>query len=200
MTSGNNHLSSGSGAPPVPLTGAAAVPPPSQSAIDTTLSDSWLIVRKRKWIILSAALLGAIIGVMSALSTPKVYEATGTIQVHPGSSEQYRVDATGPSALNGDDIGVRLETEVSILTSQGMMLDVADRLNLQDDKDFWGSKRSVGHNSLANPATKLRVLEIFKRSLSVKRVPKTEIIAISYSSVSPTLSSNIVNTLINFSI
>jgi len=198
MTSGNNHLSSGSGAPPVPLTGAAAVPPPSQSAIDTTLSDSWLIVRKRKWIILSAALLGAIIGVMSALSTPKVYEAMGTIQVHPGSSDQYRVDAAGSSSLNGDDIGVRLETEVSILESQGMMLDVADRLNLQDDKDFWGSKRSVGHNSLANPATKLRVLEIFKRSLSVKRVPKTEIIAISYSSVSPTLSSNIVNTLINF--
>lgn len=196
MTSGNNHLSSGSNGAPVP---AAAAQVASQSNIDTTLSDSWLIVRKRKWVILSAALLGAIIGVMSALSTPKVYEATGTIQVHPGSSDQYRVDVkSAANAIGGDDVGVRLETEVSILESQSLELDVSRKLNLQDDKDFFGAKRPLDHSNLNDPAVMLKVLYIFKKSLTVKRIPKTEIISVSFSSVSPTLSANIVNTLIDF--
>jgi len=189
-------LPSGSAGPPVPIPGG--LPSASQSNIDTTLSDSWLIIRKRKWIILSAALLGAIIGVMSALSTPKVYEAVATIQVHPGSSDQYKVASSASSGVGGDDIGVRLETEVSILESNSLILDVVKDLKLQDNMDFWGVKRPIiGHTDVdSNPELKLRVIDTFKRSLTVKRIPKTEILSIAYTSVSPTLSSEIVNTLV----
>jgi succinoglycan biosynthesis transport protein ExoP len=194
MSSGNNNF------PPPTANGAA--PPAftalsSNNAIDTTLSDTWLLVRKRKWIILSAALLGAIIGVMSALSTPKVYEAAGTIQVHPGTAEQYRVD-TNTQANTGDDIGVKLETEVSILQSEQLELQVARQLQLQNDRDFFGSKRPIPRSNLDDPAMTLKVLYIFHKQLAVKRVPKTELITISYTSVSPKLSADIVNTLTNY--
>jgi capsular exopolysaccharide synthesis family protein len=197
MSSVNNNFPS-----PVangtPASAFPQVPHLGSNPIDTTLSDTWLLVRKRKWIILAAALLGAIIGVMSALSTPKVYEAEGTIQVHPGSSEQYRVDASNNSNAGGDDIGVKLETEVSVLQSEQLELQVARRLQLQNDRNFYGSKRPVPRLSLDNPAVTLNVLYIFHKSLAVKRVPKTELITISYTSVSPELSSNIVNTLIDY--
>ena len=180
---------------PVPATFAQPV---TANSIDTTLSDTWLLIRKRKWIILSAALLGVIIGIMSALSTPKVYEATGTIQVHPGTSDQYRVDPTGGSDSGGGDISVKLETEVSVLQSEQLELQVARSLQLQNDRDFYGSKRPMAPRNLDDPAVTLKVLSIFRHSLQVKRLPKTELISVSYTSVSPKLSSNVINTLIDY--
>jgi capsular exopolysaccharide synthesis family protein len=195
MTPGGNNSHTGISNPP-------AVPafqsPTASSTLDTTFSDTWLLIRKRKWIILSAALLGAIIGVMSALSTPKVYQAEGKIEVHPGSSDQYRVESTSPSGPGGDDIGVKLETEVSVLQSQQLELQVAQHLQLQNDKDFFGSKRPVPKRYLDDPAVKLDILRVFEKSLQVKRIPKTELITVSYTSVSPKLSADIVNTLIDY--
>jgi uncharacterized protein involved in exopolysaccharide biosynthesis len=193
MSTGNNQLPAASTLPPgSPINANVGIAP-----LESSLSDSWLVVRKRKWIIVCAALLGAIIGVMTALSTPKVYEATGNIQVHPGESEQYRVDATGGSGgIGGDDIGTRLETEVAILQSQKLELQVARQLNLANDMAFLHSKRPVSGQRLDDPRTTLKILDIFSKSLQVKRVPKTELIAISFTSTSPELASNIVNTLV----
>jgi capsular exopolysaccharide synthesis family protein len=195
MSLGNNNSPSGIPNTSTPVTFAA---PTASNSIDTTLSDSWLLIRKRKWIILSAALLGIIIGVMSALSTAKVYEARGTMQVHPGTSDQYKVDATPGGSSASSDVGVRLETEVSILQSEQLELQVARRLQLQNDRDFYGSKRPLPKSNLDDPAVTARVLYVFRRSLAVKRIPKTELIQVSYTSVSPKLSANIVNTLIDY--
>jgi succinoglycan biosynthesis transport protein ExoP len=193
MTSSNNQLPAASPPPGSPITANVGIAP-----LESSLSDSWLVVRKRKWIIICAALLGGIIGVMTALSTPKVYEAQGDIQVHPGQSEQYRVDATsgGSGSIGGDDVGTRLETEVAILQSQQLELLVARKLDLQNNMNFMHSKRPISGQSLSDPTTTLRVLDIFSKSLQVKRIPKTELISISFTSTSPELASNIVNTLV----
>lgn len=134
---------------------------------------------------------------MSALSTPKVYQAQGTIQVHPGTSDQYRIDQR-TSMGGGDDLSVKLETEVSVLQSEQLELTVARKLQLQNDKDFFGSKRPVPQRSIDDPATQRVVLKIIQRSLQVRRIPKTELITVAYSSVSPKLSSNFVNTLVDY--
>jgi polysaccharide biosynthesis transport protein len=193
MTTSNNKLPAGSALPPgSPITANVGIAP-----LENSLSDSWLVVRKRKWIIICAALLGAIIGIMTALSTAKVYEAVGNIQVHPGESQQYRVDAGGGSnGIGGDDVSIRLETEAAILQSQQLELQVARELNLTNNMYFMRSKRPMSGQTLDDPRTTLKVLDIFQHSLQVKRVPKTELIAISFTSTSPELASSIVNTLV----
>lgn len=193
MTTSNNKLPANSALPPgSPITANVGIAP-----LESSLSDSWLVVRKRKWIIICAALLGAIIGIMTALSTAKVYEASSNIQVHPGESQQYRVDAGGGSnGIGGDDVSIRLETEVAILQSQQLELQVARELNLTNDMYFMRSKRPISGQSLNDPRLMLKVLDIFQHSLQVKRVPKTELIAISFTSTSPELASKIVNTIV----
>ena len=67
-----------------------------QATTDTTLSDLLQIVRKRKWIIAAALLLGAMYGLYKGSTQPRIYDAYGLIQIRKGSSDQYRVSATSP--------------------------------------------------------------------------------------------------------
>ncbi len=194
MASGNDNLSVNGNRPAAPALSPAAK---ASNAVDTTLSDSWLILRKRKWIIFSAAMLGCIIGFMTALSTPHRYQAKSDIQVRPGQSDQYRLESTEASSLmNGDDISVRLETEVAILQSVSLEIQVARQLELARNNEFMGTKKSLAGNLLDDPKVMKDVLKHFKDGLEVKRIPKTELITLSFTSTNPELSARVVNTLV----
>src|SRR5271157_4228871 len=65
----------------------------STTVTDTTLSEALITLRKRRWIVISGILIGLLYGIYSAESQPKLYEASGRIQVRSGSSNEYRVNA-----------------------------------------------------------------------------------------------------------
>ncbi len=109
----------------------AAVPdtPPSAmggSGSETTLSDALLTLRKRRWVLVAAGFLGLIYGIYRAMSLPKLYESYGRIEVRSGSSNQYRVTPGYDSADAN-----KLMTEVTILSSDSLMLSVARQMNLE---------------------------------------------------------------------
>ena len=65
----------------------------STTVTDTTLSEALIVLRKRRWVLIIAVLLGLAYGVFRAESQPKLYDAYGRIQVRSGSSNEYRVSA-----------------------------------------------------------------------------------------------------------
>jgi hypothetical protein len=75
---------------------------------DTTLSEATIVLRKRRWVLIFAALLGFIFGMYRSWTQPQLYTATGEIQVRPGASAQYRVDN---SSFGSTDTSTRLQTE-----------------------------------------------------------------------------------------
>src|ERR1700761_702558 len=87
----------------------ATPPGTSQNATDATLSEAWVTIRARKKLIIAVAALGAIYGFYQGATQPRLYTASGTIQIRSGSSNEYRI---GSSSLGGDS---RLPTEVAIL-------------------------------------------------------------------------------------
>jgi polysaccharide biosynthesis transport protein len=90
----------------------------STTVTDTTLSEALIVLRKRRWVVIIAVLLGLAYGVFKAESQPKMYDAYGRIQVRSGSSNQYRVSAvTG----YGDDSSQKMLTEIEILKSDSLM-------------------------------------------------------------------------------
>src|ERR1700712_2355229 len=92
----------------------------STAVADTTLSEALITLRKRRWVLVAAVILGLIYGVYKAVTQPKVYESYGRIEVRTGSSNEYRVSAI----QGGQDSSNKLLTEVAILNSDSLMLNV----------------------------------------------------------------------------
>jgi len=164
----------------------------STTVTDTTLSEALIVLRKRRWVLIIAALLGLAYGVFKAESQPKLYDAYGRIQVRSGSSNEYRV-----SAVQGYDSGdSKMLTEIEILKSDTLMLTVCREMDLSNNADFLEEKGPVPHTSLDDGEVRQTTVHRLQSNLRVAQVPKTDIIQISYSSLNPKLSADIVNRVI----
>ncbi|MHB1699306.1 MAG: GumC family protein [Acidobacteriaceae bacterium] len=171
----------------------ADLPATTTMVSESTFSETLTILRKRKWLLLLFLLIGSGYGYFKVVTAPKLYEAVGRIQVRPGASNEFRVNAIGTTA----DSQTRLGTEVAILQSDTLLLSVARQLKLQDNPDFLGAKGPVPHSDLDNPAIRQATLARLRSGLSVQSGLHTDIIAITYKSLNPKLSADVVNTIIN---
>ncbi len=161
---------------------------------DTTLSESLIVLRNRRLAIITAMIMGILVGLYQSLTQPKIYEAFGRIQVRTGSSNEYKLSA---ASSIGDDPQRKMMTEVAILTSDSLLVTVARDLDLANNSVFVGSRTPVHGRLLEDPAVRQGTLQNLKAHLSVTLVPKTDIIRIGYSSLSPKLSTDIVNMVID---
>ncbi|HEY0162900.1 MAG TPA: polysaccharide biosynthesis tyrosine autokinase [Edaphobacter sp.] len=178
-----------------PTTGASEPTPPafSTAVTDTTLSEALNVLRKRKRLLAVFVLLGLIIGIYKAVTQPRIYEAFGRIQVRSGSSNEYRMSAIASATGNDSQ---RMATEVAILQSDSLMLTIAREMDLANNPDFLGGKAPQPRASLNVPMVRQATIRKLQSSLHISQVPKTEIIRISYQSLSAKLASDIVNKVI----
>lgn len=164
-----------------------------QVASDATLSEIVITLRKHKWVIVGALLLGLAYGYYKGKTQPHIYDAYGRIEIRSGSSNQYRVGSASPL---GAESSYRIPTEVEILESDTLLITVAKELDLANNADFLGAKGPIPHSSLDDLSVRHAVLGQLQNGLHVSAVPKTDIIRISYDSLSAKLSADIVNTVI----
>src|ERR1700734_116649 len=159
----NTQIPHGAGAPD-PQTGFTT------TATDTTLSEAIITLRKRRWVLIIAVLLGMAYGIFRALSQPKLFEAYGRIQVRSGSSNEYRVSTVGEYS---SDSSSKMLTEVAILESDSLMLTVARDMDLANNAKFLAEKGPVPHESLDDPDVRQRTVHRLQSALHVGQVPKT---------------------------
>ena len=160
---------------------------------DTSLTEAVATLRKRRWVLILATVLGASYGTYKAYTQPKLYGATATIQVHNGASNAYRVDTSGDY---GDDQTTRMNTEMEILRSNALLTTVAREMNLANNPDFWGVKGPIPHQSMDKPEVHNGVVGELQGSMIVALVPRTEMIRITYYSPSPKMAAEIANRII----
>ena len=175
--------------------GAQENRPPAFSAAvtDTTLSEALITLRKRRLVLLACVLLGLIAGIYKAMTQPRIFEAFGRIQVRSGSSNEYKM-----SAVQGytEDSNSRRLTEIAILQSDSLMLTVAREMDLPNNPDFLSGKAPVPRVSLDDPIVRQRTIHMLQGNLHIMLVPKTDILRISYTSLSPKFAADIVNKVI----
>ncbi len=172
---------------------ADADPPPTppgtaQSVADATLSEAWGTIRNRKKMILAATALGAAYGFYQGTTQPRLYTASGTIEIRAGASNAYRVGGGGGM----DDTS--LPTEVAILQSQSLLLTVARDRNLANDPDFLGPVQH--YQNVDDPVVRQRVVGALQGDISVNVIPKTDLVVINCTTSNAQLSASIVNQLV----
>jgi uncharacterized protein involved in exopolysaccharide biosynthesis len=149
-------------------------------------------IARSKWIIVGTTILGAVLGVMIALSTPKKYEATVELLVDPRDLNLVERDITQSGLSNEATLAI-IENQVRILTSGTVLTKVVDRLNLASDPEFNGEGsdggiggflsniRSLLSRSDGDGGDRRHTLAVqnLSEALSVERGGKTFVIMIS---------------------
>jgi len=163
-----------------------------ESAGDTSLAEAVSTLRKRRWVVIAAAVLGLVYGFYKWVAQPKLYLASSTIQVRNGASNQYKLQADYDY---GDDSQTRMNTEVLILESDTLLDTVAREKNLANNPDF--ITLSCAPKCRADdPAVRTAVLDTLKSNLHIAVIPRTEMMTLTYSSLGSRLSAEILNQII----
>ena len=135
------------------------------------------------------------------------YTARGEIQIQPGSAADLKQTISSALGAMGGSLDVTIETDSRILSSEKLLVTVVRTLKLQDNPEFLGGRTVIKtkdyggksipllHGNLDDPYVRNVILTIFRKNLSVSRIPRTQMIAITYISHSPQLAASIVNTL-----
>lgn len=178
-----------------------AVPPihsqlaPHESAIGEYIR----VLIKRKWLIVGClATIFSVVAIASLKMTP-VYEASGTIAINKPDNSLFQNSTT--LSLDYFD-PTELETEVRILQSDLLSLQVARELNLDKRPEYVGSKATASSSlDLApdplqvDPARASGMIGAIKSGLRVELSPNSRIIEVHYRSSDKQLAADVVNKL-----
>jgi len=172
---------------------------PNLPSHDSALGEYLRVLIKRKWIVMACFVtIFSVIAIASLRMTP-IYEASGTIEINkPDASLNFQNSAT--FSLDYYD-PTELETELRILQSDLLALQVIRELNLDRRPEFGGNVTPSPSLDLApdplqsDPARASALLGGFKGNLRVANSPNSRIIEVHYRSADREMAANVVNTL-----
>jgi exopolysaccharide transport family protein len=172
---------------------------PELPSHESAVGEYLRVLIKRKWIVISClVVIFSVVAIASLKMTP-IYEAGGTIAINkPDSSLNFK--DSGSFSLDYYD-PTELETEVKILQSDLLALQVIRELNLDRRAEFGGGAPAPSTFDLApdplqsDPSRASAMVGGFKSNLRVSLSPNTRIIEVHYRSPDSQMAANVVNTL-----
>jgi polysaccharide biosynthesis transport protein len=168
---------------------------PSQ---ESTMREYLRVLIKRKWMV-TAVVVGIFMAVaIASLRQTPIYEAASQIVINKADSNLITFKDSVPVVDYYDQSD--LDTEVRILQSDLMALQVIRQLNLDKRAEFGGQADQKQPNLVADPLQTdsnrvSALLGSFRGNLRVTLIPNTRIIEIHYTSTDPQLAASAVNTL-----
>jgi polysaccharide biosynthesis transport protein len=158
------------------------------------LYDYLLILRKHQWLILSFMLSVVTIVAIATFRMQPVYVATARIEIDRENSNILPFQGTDSYDLMMDSDNY-IETQAKILTSETLALQTIRDNGLSARPEFsapGGISEAMATGSLENQKRPPE-LGAFLGSLSVKRVPNSRLMDVSFESTDPQLAARIVN-------
>ena len=191
--------------PPLPIEfnrNAAPGGYPAIPAQDSLLREYLRVLIKNKWVVIGSLLLVMGVVAISTLRSTPIYEAVGSIAINKMDPVTFNLKDSSSSVDYYDPTD--LDTEVRILKSDLLALQVIRQLNLDKQPEF-EAKGKTTPSSLElttdamqpDSARTSAVLATFKGNLQVALVPNTRIIEVRYRSPDKNIAARVVNTLAN---
>src|SRR5580704_11112500 len=158
------------------------------------LYDYLLILRKHQWLILSFLLAVVTIVTISTFRMQAVYVATARIEIDPSNASILPFQGMDPYGYEMD-VENYIETQSKILTSETLALQTIRSSGLGVRPEYAspnGPSEAVAIGSLENQKRPPE-LGAFLGSLSVRRVPMSRLMDVSFESTDPQFAARIVN-------
>jgi polysaccharide biosynthesis transport protein len=168
------------------------------------------ILRSRR-LIVTCAIIGAVLGVAVALSTPRSYYASSEILIDPREWAVLDRDSNRGS-MQADAALAFIENQIRVLTSRPVLEDTVERLGLARDPEFNGQGSAgfspfaligalrelvslSGGGDGAGDRRQAMVVRNLARALHVDRAGRTFVVNVGVSTQDPEKSALIANTL-----
>jgi succinoglycan biosynthesis transport protein ExoP len=177
----------------------AVIPPPSTLPWEVMprephLLDYVIILRKHQWLVLTFLLTVVTVVTIASFKMKPVYEAAARVEVDKESQAttiQFQDDATAYDEYV--DMDVYLETQTKILQSETLAFQTIQSLDLEKYPEFGGASTATAFGQGGAAAKRPAILGAFLGSLTVKRVPNSRLIEVSFAAQDPRLAAQIVN-------
>jgi capsular exopolysaccharide synthesis family protein len=170
---------------------------------ESTLAEILHILRKRKWVIISAIVVALTLGILISARTNPQYSAMARIALSKESGENFGFKDSQPNGDSEDyDYTVSMDTQSNILQSDRIALEVIKHLHLDENRAFAGDLAS----SAPKPANlgiqridherDAALLGLFHSAMHVSSVRNTRILEISFRSPDPALAAEVADALV----
>src|SRR5438309_683949 len=168
--------------------------PPAPQA-DLLLFTLWTL-KKRKWTVLGFFLLVVLLVAAASFVMKPKYEAVARIGFNRENANPLGFKNLGDESPQDDEYSVSLDTQLQVLQSDTLGLQVIQELHLNRRPEFTGrGAAEAATNDISELSTRERqkLLRSFRNGLSVSKEKNTRVIEIRYKSKDPKLSADVAN-------
>src|SRR2546422_3444310 len=150
----------------------------------------WRIIRNRKWTIAVFALVVVAIVVTASLLMKPQYEAVGRVVFHrENDSGVLGFKSVHPSLLEDPEDRAAIDTQIGILQTDALAMQVINDLHLDKNPKFAGRAEQSGNED--------RLVKSFHKNLTISKVKGTRLIEIQFRNSDAKLAADAVNGLAN---
>ncbi len=163
------------------------------------LLDYLLVLRKHQWLIIFFLLAVVSIVTIATFRMQPIYEATARVEVDRDTPNAFRFNESGQEA-DYFDLEDYIITQSKILQSETLAMQTVKSMGLDHLPQFGGRPEKPDKPEPAGSDASLSrppALGAFLGGLSVKRVPNSRLLDVTFETTDPVLSARVVNAHLN---
>jgi capsular exopolysaccharide synthesis family protein len=154
----------------------------------------WATIFRNRFVIIAILAAAIVIGVISVLVMPRIYQARASIQIDQQVAKVLGTEETEP-LVSGVDADRFLQTQVDVLRSRAMSRRVAERLGLAANDRFLErmSGSTVSATDAKDGSRIDRVIDTLQRNLTIDMRRNSRVVGVYFTSRDPVLAAEIAN-------
>jgi uncharacterized protein involved in exopolysaccharide biosynthesis len=165
------------------------------------IRTAFYIIKKHKWKILALFLFMAITAAVGSLMLRPIYQASSQLLVKPGREDVY-VSPTGdsPAVIDRSNQGEKVNAEIAILKSSSLVAELVDHFGVNylyeyPDRTLKGKLFKKNKRPETRPVEQAHKSVL--KSLEISRVPKSNVIEVTFDWPDPVIAARVVNKLVD---
>jgi succinoglycan biosynthesis transport protein ExoP len=181
---------------PIEIVASPSMPVWEQAPREPHLLDYLLILRKHQWLILTFLVTVVTLVSIATFKMKPVYEATARIEIDRDVPSMLPFQNVNSDSFY-EDLQNYIETQSKVLQSDTLAMETIKKTNLMNEPAFGGAPG--GHEQLpvlsttSTPIERPGILAAFKGALSVKLVPNTRLLDVTFESTDKQLAARVLN-------
>ncbi len=175
---------------------SGAGPVPEQSVL--TPGDFRKLLIKRKWIIVACLVIGLAYAIFYIATTVPQYEAVSRIHIDLSRSTNIGIEDLIEQKLGGgEDSSEKLQTEIRIMQSESVVMEVIDKLDLYHKRPFSELFKEHPYNGQLTPVQRFQLIHMFQSATKVLVLPNTEVVEVHFQNSNPAVAMNVANQIVD---
>ena len=163
-----------------------------------TPADFRKILIKRKWIIIFGIAVGLAYAIFYIVTTIPQYEAIASLHIDLGRSTNIGIEDLIEQKLGGgEDSAARLQTEIRIMQSESVVMEVINSLDLYHKPPFSNLFKEHPYDGKLTPFQRYELIHAFQGATKVLVLPNTEVVEVHFQNQDPAVAAQVANAIVD---